>query len=62
MPMEEGVTVIGSSSDHTIVDVTDSPKKWKSGDTMTFRVQYGAMLYAFTGKHVAINFTEDDNQ
>jgi len=59
IPLEDGVEIIGCSSDHTIVDVSDSPKCWKSGDTITFQVRYSAMLYAFTGKHVTIEYHYD---
>ena len=54
IPVEEGIEVVGCSSDHTIVDVTDSGRVWKSGDTITFKTRYDNMLYAFTGDHVEI--------
>ena len=60
MPMEEGIEVVGGSSDHTIIDVTDSKKDYKWGDTITFQVKYAAMLYGFSGKHININFCNDD--
>ena len=59
IPVDDGVEVVGCSSDHTIVDVTDSGKNWKSGDTLTFKVRYANMLYAFSGDHVHIVY---DNQ
>lgn len=59
-PLDEGITVVGCSSDHTIVDVTDSPKTWHSGDTLRFRVRYAHMLYAFSGKHVTVHYCHDD--
>lgn len=58
IPLDEGVEVIGCSSDHTIVDVTDA-RKLKSGDVLHFRVRYANMLYAFTGDHVTIRFVKD---
>ena len=58
IPLDEGVTVVGCSSDHTIVDVTDA-RKLKSGDVLHFRVRYANMLYAFSGKHVKIEYVED---
>ena len=54
IPLDDGVQVIGCSSDHTIVDVTDACLKLKTGDTLTFKVRYANMLYAFSGKHIAI--------
>ena len=59
IPEEEGITILGCSSDHTIVDVTDSGKAWKTGDTLTFKVRYANMLYAFSGGHVTATYTQD---
>ena len=43
-----GVEIVGCSSDHTIVDVTDSHKSWKSGDALSFKTRYANMLYGFS--------------
>jgi predicted amino acid racemase len=51
---------VGCSSDHTIVDVTDTGKVWKSGDTLTFQVRYANMLYAFAGDHVEVEYHYDE--
>ena len=59
IPITPGVEVVGCSSDHTIVDVTDSGRVWHSGDTLTFKVRYANMLYAFTGTHVEIAYNYD---
>lgn len=59
IPLDAGVEVVGCSSDHTTVDATDSGKTWKSGDTLTFKVRYANMLYAFTGDHVTVEYTCD---
>ena len=59
IPLDDGVEVVGCSSDHTIVDVTDSGKTWRSGDTLTFKVRYANMLYAFTGDHVSVAYCYD---
>ena len=40
-------------------DVTDTGKIWKSGDTLTFKVRYANMLYAFTGDHVSVAYVHD---
>lgn len=56
IPEDDGVQILGCSSDHTIVDVTDSGKTWKSGDTLSFKVRYANMLYAFSGDHVTIEY------
>ena len=36
--------------------VTDSGIVRKSGDTLTFKVRYSNMLYAFSGRHVTIAY------
>ena len=53
-PLDEGVEVLGCSSDHTVVDVTDCPRAFAFGDTLSFAMGYSAMLYAFSGRHVSI--------
>lgn len=58
-PLDRSLEIVGCSSDHTIVDVTDSKITYKSGDTITFQVRYGNMLYAFTGDHVSIAYCFD---
>ena len=55
-PLDEGIEFIGNSSDHMLVDITDSPKKWKVGDVMTFTVYYMNLLYAFSTEHVNIKY------
>ena len=56
---ECGIELVGGSSDHTIIDLTDSKKEWRTGDTVTFAVKYAAMLYAFSGKHVSVEYLYD---
>jgi len=52
VPMDEGIEIIGSSSDHTIVDIQDGKKEYKIGDVMKFRVFYGPMLHLCTSEWV----------
>ena len=59
IPVDAGVEIVGCSSDHTIVDVTDSERTWRFGDTLTFKVRYANMLYAFTGDHVNVEYHYD---
>jgi predicted amino acid racemase len=57
---DTGIELVGGSSDHTILDVTDSPREWRTGDTVAFGLRYAAMLHAFSGKHVRIEYVNDD--
>lgn len=46
IPTVAGLKIIGSSSDHLIVDITDCPQQaYAVGDTMSFQLYYPAMLY-----------------
>lgn len=49
---DPGVTVVGASSDHLIVDVTDCGKALQVGDTLLFSLSYGAILAGFTSSYV----------
>ena len=52
LPIEEGIKVIGCSSDHTILDVSDYAGTLKVGDIVRFRLRYGAVLQIFSTRHV----------
>lgn len=56
IPMEEGIEVLGASSDHTIVDIEDATKDWKVGDIMTFDVNYATLVYITSSRNVQIVF------
>ncbi|ROO86871.1 putative amino acid racemase [Actinocorallia herbida] len=51
-PVEAGVEVLGASSDHMIVDVTEMAPPPSVGDTLRFRLGYGALLAAMTSEYV----------
>ena len=59
IPVEPGIEIVGNSSDHTILDVTDTCRTWHTGDTVTFKLRYSPMLRAFSGKHVNREYTEE---
>ncbi len=46
-----GVTVVGASSDHMIVDVTEA-QGCQVGDVLRFSMSYGAILRGFTSQYV----------
>lgn len=46
VPRDPGVSVLGSSSDHTIVDIHDSRETYRLGDTVSFGLLYQSMLFA----------------
>ena len=56
IPREPGLTVIGGSSDHCIVDVEDCPRHLEVGDVVEFSLCYSHMLYATARSDMRINF------
>ncbi|MDL2293173.1 alanine/ornithine racemase family PLP-dependent enzyme [Ruminococcaceae bacterium OttesenSCG-928-D13] len=52
IPFDDGVEILGASSDHLIVDIEEANQPYKVGDVMTFHASYGALLRAFTSAYV----------
>jgi len=61
IPVDEGLEILGASSDHLIIDFTESNKSYVVGDTVEFRLQYGALLAAFTSKYVTREYVAGGN-
>jgi len=57
-PNDEKLFIIGASSDHLIIDFTESDMSYQVGDIVTFRLHYGAVLQAFTSKYVTKEYIE----
>ena len=56
IPREAGLTVIGGSSDHCIVDVEDCPRRLEVGDIVEFSLGYSHLLYATSRSDITIQF------
>jgi predicted amino acid racemase len=56
-PFDEKINILGGSSDHLILDVTDSEKKFEVGDTVKFRINYGGCLSLMTSPYVHKEFS-----
>ncbi len=52
LPHDARIEILGASSDHLIVNLTDAPG-YKVGDVLSFNVDYGALLHAYTGSYVS---------
>ncbi len=50
--LDDKVSILGASSDHTIVNLTKSDKDYKVGDIVEFKLSYGALLALFTSKYI----------
>ncbi len=47
IPCEKGITVLGGSSDHTVIDVEEYKGALHVGSVIRFHVKYQAMMHAF---------------
>ena len=51
-PIDDKLIILGASSDHMIIDITDSHKKYQIGDHIDFLPDYGALLALCTSEYV----------
>ncbi len=51
-PFDKDIIILGGSSDHIILDVTDSKNNYKVGDIIEFHLNYAAILNLMTSKYV----------
>ncbi|ACL70662.1 alanine/ornithine racemase family PLP-dependent enzyme [Halothermothrix orenii] len=58
-PVLDGVEVIGASSDHLIVDITEARYDLSVGDELEFNLDYGGILRAMTSPYVYKNYIGD---
>ncbi len=61
IPLAKGQKVLGASSDHTIVDVTDSQYEINIGDEIVFGLNYAGLLSASDSRYVKKNFITGEN-
>ncbi|WP_138203174.1 ornithine racemase Orr [Haloimpatiens lingqiaonensis] len=57
-PIDKDITVLGGSSDHLILDVTDSKNSYNVGDVLEFNVDYGCLLQAMTSPYIKKYYIE----
>ena len=55
-PLDEQIEILGASSDHLILDITDTDHAYQVGDELSFSLSYGAMLALTTSPYVATQF------
>ncbi len=51
-PLNADISILGGSSDHLLVDLTHSPRRYEVGDILEFKLNYGALLALSTSKYV----------
>lgn len=58
-PLDPGVTVVGASSDHLILDVTDCEKALEVGDCVRFAMDYAGVLRGFTSNYIDRSYLKE---
>jgi predicted amino acid racemase len=51
-PLDEGIIILGGSSDHLILDFSDSKIDYKVGDIVEFKLSYVGILRAMTSEYI----------
>lgn len=51
-PLDPGLDILGSSSDHTVLDITDGSHAYDLGDIIEFSINYEALLSVCTSEYV----------
>ena len=51
IPVDDGIKVLGASSDHTIIEISDK-LKYRIGDIVQFKLKYHSLLRIYTSKYV----------
>jgi len=54
VPRAPGIEILGGSSDHLIIDITDDPMPRNVGDILKFDVRYSTMMYTSASKYMHI--------
>jgi len=51
-PTDESITIIDSSSDMTVINISNSDNKYKIGDLVSFKLQYMGALYLLSSDYI----------
>lgn len=55
IPFDENIEILGASSDHLLLNLEKSTKAYKVGETISFKLDYGALLKLATSEYVYKN-------
>lgn len=58
-PLVNGIHILGSTSDHTVLDVQDSQEKIKVGSKIDFLPGYGALVRIMSSRYISKVYKED---
>lgn len=59
IPLDKNITILGASSDHLILDITDADKSVQVGDELGFQVTYAGLLSVSQSKYVKKVFRKE---
>ncbi|WP_371366738.1 Ornithine racemase [Sporomusa rhizae] len=59
IPVDDQTSILGASSDHMILDITDTRQQISVGDELEFRVTYSGLLSVSQSKYVTKVFRKD---
>ena len=51
-PVNEDISIIGSNSDHFVLDLTNCSGKYKIGDHIDFLIEYSALITVMSSKYI----------
>ncbi len=57
VPLDKNITILAASSDHLVIDVTDSTTIFRVGDEIQFIPTYPGILSSTTSKYVKVYTT-----
>jgi predicted amino acid racemase len=52
IPLDKEIIILGSSSDHLIIDITDSNEEYRVGSIIDFKLTYSSLLSVMTSEYV----------
>lgn len=58
-PLADGIEILGSTSDHTVLDVQDARTEIKVGTKLDFLPGYGALVRIMNSQYIAKSYKED---
>lgn len=56
IPRSNGVSILGGSSDHLILDIQDSREEWYPGKIVDFDLNYGTLMFATNSSGISIRY------
>ncbi|MEG0803914.1 MAG: alanine/ornithine racemase family PLP-dependent enzyme, partial [Pygmaiobacter sp.] len=60
-PLDAGIQILGTSSDHLMLDITDSEQLYQVGDIVRLRLGYFSTMRAFTSEYVEKVYQNEQN-